>query len=143
MLHFLLKLLTAAYLAVCTASDMKTRKVWWPASAAVAAAGLLIHLFVPGMHVMQSLAGMLPGLALLGLSAVAGAAVGKGDAFVLCACGSLLELRTVCEIFFFGLILAAAWSVLLLIRGKATRKTFIPFMPFLLTAHLAVMLLNL
>ena len=127
-------------LLVCALTDVKCRKIWWPPAAAAAAAGFVMHLAVPGMAVTESLFGLLPGMVLIALSIVTGRAVGLGDGLVLCAYGSMLGLRSVCDTFFAALAAAAVWAVVLLLRRRANRHTRLAFMPFLLLAHLVLLL---
>ena len=123
------------FLLINTITDLKRRKIWLPLSAALIVLGIIFHSMVPGLHPAASLTGLLPGLLLLGIAAVNGQAIGKGDALSICACGSMLGLKLTFRITLLSLFLAAAWALLLLLRKKADRQTKIAFMPFLLCAY--------
>ncbi len=76
------------------------------------------------------LCGMVPGVLLLAL-ALATKLVGYGDGVVLVCLGALSNAKISILILTIGLVLAAIFSLGLLICKKAKRKTTIPFLPFL------------
>ena len=123
-----------------TVTDLKHRRIWWPPAAACTGLGILIHLAVPGMEVAESLTGLLPGIVLFAISFASGKAIGTGDCLTLCAYGSMLGFRSVCEVFFTAIAAAALFALLLLISRKADRKSRLAFTPFLLLAHMVLFL---
>ena len=57
---------------------------------------------------------------------------GMGDLKLLCVCAFLLGMPDIMYLFFRGLVAAAVFSVIRLLRHKADLKTEIPLVPFLL-----------
>lgn len=62
--------------------------------------------------------------------------LGLGDLKMLCVCAFLAGIPSVIYIFFRGLIVAAVYSVVQLVRHKAELKTEYPLAPFLLAGVL-------
>lgn len=75
------------------------------------------------------------GVLILFFSILTKGEVGMGDGWILLALGFTLDmelyLKTVC----IGMLLAAAWSGVLLIICRKNRKTEIPLVPFLLLGY--------
>ena len=65
---------------------------------------------------------------------------GYGDGVALLILGMISGAGKSLMIFGFSLFLAAVFSVVMLVLGKAGRNTAIPFLPFLAAAWLAVMI---
>ena len=130
-------ILVTAVLVFFTVQDIRYRKIFFPAALLLGAVGLILHLF-PGASITESLTGVIPGAVLLMISRFCGEAVGIGDALTLMACGAVLGFSRAFELLFIALVFSAAWSILLLIRRKGMKQTF-AFMPFLLAAHICMM----
>ena len=137
-----INIILLAALAWFTATDIKKRVIWWPVAAALGAGGAIMHLLLPGLAFMESIWGMLPGFGLLLISAACGEALGRGDCYVLIGCGAVLGFSAVFSLLAAALVFAAVWSVLLIVRKKAGRKSELPFMPFLLAAQVCRLFLG-
>ena len=81
MFVILSKILVFIFLLINTVTDIKHKKIWFPLSILVLVLGIIMHLLVPGMHPVQSLAGMIPGLLLLGIYRSAAMPSVPGTAF--------------------------------------------------------------
>lgn len=75
--------------------------------------------------------GLLPGVIFLFVSFITKEAVGYGDGIFLAAAGILLGFSEMVGILLIGLLVSAVFSLFLLVFKKATRKTALPFLPFL------------
>ena len=133
----ILHILLCMYLAVYTIMDIRNREIWWPLSPVMALLALIFHIISPDLSVPECLLGLLPGIMLLGLSRLTRESIGSGDCVTVAVCGMAVGLRSVFHLFFLAMILAACWSVLILVRKRtrAFRETF-PFIPFLLAAQI-------
>lgn len=84
----------------------------------------------------EVISALLPGMLLIIVAFMTKEKVGYGDGFLLMSLG-LLEGAGVCwEDLMIGLFLAAVFGIILLIFGKKGKETEVPFVPFLMTAHL-------
>ena len=62
--------------------------------------------------------------------------IGTGDGVLLVILGLMVGIRRLISILFVALILCAAVAAVLCLSGKATRKSRVPFVPFLLGGFL-------
>lgn len=65
------------------------------------------------------------------LIALATGGIGEGDIKLLAVCGLLLGWQRILLAFLLGAVLAAGFSIVLMARGRASRKSEIPFGPFI------------
>ena len=83
---------------------------------------------------------LLPGLLLAAVSVLTEGAVGMGDAILLCALGTALDMGEMLRLLCISALLCGGASLAMLCRGK-NRKESIPFVPFLLLGYVGGMLL--
>lgn len=86
--------------------------------------------------------GLIPGIIILAIAVLSHEKIGKADAFVFCIIGATFGLAG--EIAFMGaaFLLASFASLAMLAMGRITRKSEIPFIPFILAGYLMVMILT-
>lgn len=148
-----LVLAAACWLAVCAVPlafiDAAVRRLpdLLTAPAYAGTGLLLVAAAARGGHWHDLLRAGLGGLALAGFClAVAVASrggMGLGDVKAAASLGTLLAWRgwsTLLAGAFAGFLLAAAYGIVLLLAGRATRKQHIPFGPFLIIGAFAAML---
>lgn len=70
------------------------------------------------------------------LSIVSEGKLGMGDAWILVALSTMLEMQLYLCVLFIGLIMASIWSGFLLVVCGKKKTTEIPFLPFLLAGYL-------
>lgn len=128
------------YLGICTVSDIRRRKVSWLFSLLFGTGLFCIHMIRQDTAVTEFLFGILPGIFLLGISAVTGEAIGYGDGLAVAVCGLALGAEPAIRILMTALFLSAGWSLLLLVLRKAGKKESFPFVPFLLTAQIVTLM---
>jgi leader peptidase (prepilin peptidase)/N-methyltransferase len=92
--------------------------------------------------VVERLGGLALGLGVILLSKATGGKIGLGDGILLCVTGLGLGFWTNAELFGIALSLAASVSVVLLIMRRADRKKSIPFVPFLLTGYVILLVIS-
>lgn len=88
----------------------------------------------------SALLGLFEGLVIVILSLITKGALGMGDGLILCATGILLGYKDNFCLIFSGCVFAALFSIVLLMLGKADKKSRIPFVPFLLAGMLLVLM---
>ena len=80
------------------------------------------------------------GAGIIVFSLISRGKIGMGDGLLLMALGTVLPVKELFEIFGIGLFSCCIWGIILLVlprRGKKTsRKTEIPFVPFLLLGYI-------
>lgn len=85
-------------------------------------------------------AGILPGVLLLGLSWITKESLGYGDGLVQSVLGALLGWKKALEILMGAFFLAAIFSAAALAAHRLGRKSELPFLPFLLSAYLVLLI---
>lgn len=78
----------------------------------------------------------LPGTFLLVTSRISKNAIGAGDGLIVLITGWFLGAGAATEILFWSLLCSAVFGIVLIMVRKASRKTEIPFIPFLLLGYL-------
>lgn len=140
--------ITLVYLFLCARSDLKTRSIRTFPALIMACGGLIFHLLLTAAsspadaRLQNTLVSLLQygigaglGLLLMFLSFASRSSIGYGDGLAVCAAGALLGFSDESACLLLGLFFSAAWSLILLIRKKASRNDTIPFLPFLFAGH--------
>lgn len=134
-------LCVGSLLAICTGTDIKSRKVsvfilLGFGIAGIAALAMSRTLLIPGV-----IGGIGTGAVVAGISIMTRGAVGMGDGLLLMVTGIYLGFWGNVELLAGGLFLAAVYSIFLLVFKKAGRNREMPFIPFLFLAFLGMVLL--
>lgn len=118
-----------------TFTDMRSRRIEGKSVLIGGTAGLLWCLAhgLPGLR--QAVLGMLPGALLLLIGKLGKEAVGYGDGLIVAVIGIYAGLWDTFGLLLGALTAAAVTGSLLLICGRGTVKTELPFVPFLLAAY--------
>ncbi len=101
---------------------------------------MFLHMVAPVCSIFSILCGMLLGLALILVSMVTRGSVGLGDGLLLVVTGVYLGGSRNLELLMIGLLLAAFWSLGLVVVKKKKGKQEIAFVPFLLISHVLMIL---
>lgn len=146
--------LTATFiLAVLAGLDIKGKTI--PLAFAVILAGMAVLdrglLMVFGITgstkgpilsvLLDTLAGMLPGIGVLVASVVSRGQIGIGDGLLMLAIGGMLGGIQSTEVFILSLFLVFVFSCGGLILHRLTRTSALPFVPFYFAAYLGVVYL--
>ena len=126
-------------LTICSAEDIKKKKISLNSVLAFGILGILFHMLWRIQPIESVLLGMSVGVALLFFSVLTGGKIGSGDAVLLIVTGIYLGLEQNLELFFCGLLLCSVWALALLVIRKKSRKDSIPFVPFLLAAYMGML----
>ena len=128
------------YLISLSYSDMKRRKL----SVGVIVLGFLSALVfqaITGIESWRAVAGgILTGFLFMGISRLTEEKIGYGDSLLIIVLGTFLGMWKLLILLLGAFGLAAAVSILLMIKRKFTRKSMIPFVPFLTVAYMGEML---
>ncbi len=133
--------LTAMILLICAVTDIRKQKIYIGIVMFGAIVGLILLIWQQDRGWQEPLSGVLVGLLLLLTGRCTRQSIGYGDGWLMVMTGIYLGGWQNLELLFWALLLAAVWSVILLVCRKATRKTRLPFVPFLFLSYLGVMLL--
>ena len=82
------------------------------------------------------------GIVFLLASRVTGESFGYGDSILIMIMGGFLGFWDILSLLTAAFLLAAVFSVIMLVRKKFNRKTAFPFVPFLMIAYTGGMILG-
>lgn len=127
--EYILLLFTAAVMAVCTAQDVRKKKI----SANYVFLFIACNLFLAMMNKngwKDMLTGMVPGISLFGISMVTRGKIGQGDALIVTGAGIYLGIWMTLLMFFCSLVLSCLYGGYLLKkkRGWSCQMAFLPFL---------------
>lgn len=134
------KIILLGLLGWCSLEDVKQKKLTVLYILMFGVGGVFLHLVAPVCSIYSMLWGMLLGLMLILVSIVTRGSVGLGDGILLVVTGVYLGGSKNLELFMMGLLLAALWSLGLVIVKKKRGKEQIAFVPFLLISYLLMVL---
>lgn len=134
------KIILLGLLGWCSLEDVKQKKLTVLYILMFGVGGVFLHLVAPVCSIYSMLWGMLLGLVLILVSIVTRGSVGLGDGILLVVTGVYLGGSKNLELFMMGLLLAALWSLGLVIVKKKRGKEQIAFVPFLLISYLLMVL---
>ena len=100
--------------------------------------GIITNLIFHYNSILSVIGGIIPGVITIGISRLTKGEIGLGDGLLLCVTGLYVGFYVNLEMFFLALFLAAICGIVLLALRKAGRKTELPFVPFLLTAYIII-----
>lgn len=102
--------------------------------------GIIIMLTNPNITIVNSILGLLIGFIIFALSIITHNAIGQGDALIIGIMGGILGYSTILGIMFFAFIFSSLYGSYLIFFKRKSKKTKIPFIPFLLLGTLVVFL---
>lgn len=136
------KICVGILLGVSTIIDLKSKKI----SAAVLAVFTVIwfpyYLLTRFLSIYSIGGGIAIGIFMMVMSRVLKGGIGIGDGMLLCVLGGYLGFIQNLKLLLTALYLAAGCSVVLLLIKRAGKKTEIPFVPFLCTAYIGSIILE-
>lgn len=135
------RIIIALFLLLLAWFDLKSKRIPIVAILGTGICSIVYGLLVE-MTVTQMLLGCIPGLVSLILSFVTKEKIGKGDGFLLLALGVGCGLEQTLALWGTALFIAAVISIVLLVMKKATRRTELPFVPFLLGGYVICQLIS-
>ena len=126
------------FLTACTVFDLKTRRlpVWLMIMGSVTAVIFRISHWEDGA--LLWLGGMLTGMFFIAVSWRTGEQVGYGDSWMILILGLYLGLWDVLWLLSIAFTCSGIVAVILLIKGKWSKKVSFPFIPFLMLGYMGV-----
>lgn len=142
MAEIVMKSIMGILLLLCGIQDAFKKKIllWF-----VIMGALMIGICLPfceTFSLINSLGGVAVGASVIVISIATGGKIGLGDGMLLCVTGIGLGFWGNLELFAIALLMAAVVSIILLIFRWADRKKSIPFVPFLLTSYVFLMIVT-
>lgn len=126
-------------LSLCSWEDIRKKKLTVIYILLFGIGGVLFHLFRPVCSIYSILWGIMLGVAMMFASWCTRGKIGLGDGILLVVTGVYLGGMGNLELLFTGLLLAACWSLGMVVLGKKKGKEEIAFVPFLLAAYLTML----
>lgn len=136
---FLCRIVFALYLVILTVMDLKRRKL---KLSVLLAGGIFIPAEVfcsSGVSPVYLAAGGAVGAVFLGISKITEESFGYGDSILILIMGCFIGFWDILTLLMAAFMMAAVFSLVLLIRGRFRRKDSFPFVPFLTAAYIGGM----
>ena len=121
--------------------DLRTGKVRVIIIASLFVSGLGLRLLDGHAKILDLLLGSCLGLGLVLISLLSRQAIGIGDGLMFIASGASLGLTDNLWLLLISLTLSSAASIIFMITLKYKGKTKIPFIPFMLTGYICLLML--
>lgn len=127
-------------LSICTYEDIKWRRIEIVSVLGFAVLGFIMHLFRMQIELLDIFGGMLIGVVLLVISVYSGEMIGKGDALIVLVSGIYIGFWNNLILVWGASVLAGVFGLIYIIKGH--RKKELPFVPFLLSVYILILILN-
>lgn len=119
------------FLIFCDVQDIKEKQLSVKMLILFGSLFLVLSLLFDRLSYEQRVYSLLPGAAALLLAFLTREQIGYGDAVCLVILGTVMTGDMILGAVMGGLVLVSAYSIVLLVRKKADRRTTLPFLPFL------------
>ncbi len=133
---------TLALLAYSSFKDIKTKTVSIYVTMLFSIVGIVLHMLFARVSILDICGGLGVGVMVLFASFLTKNAIGRGDAFIIMAIGTLLGGYNTMILLFIALFLCGIHAFWLLMIKKEDKKTAIPFAPFLLISFVVYMVMK-
>lgn len=120
------------FLILNAIKDIRKKEISIPSVIVWGLSGIIWMFLDSDFGWIAGLAGLIPGISLAALGVLSRGAVGFGDGLLLMVTGLYLGIQTTAAGLFWGLIICAAWGIIMIFLRRGTRNTELPFAPFLL-----------
>lgn len=127
-------------LGVHSIEDIREKKITVPITLFSAVLGIVLHLIYQRESIFAMLAGILPGIFILGLSRMTRGQIGMGDGMVFMLTGLYLGLVENLLLMCISFFLAGIWGLFRLVVCHCSKNERMPFLPFLFFGYLLMMI---
>lgn len=131
---------TLLFLLFSSFLDIRKREISIPVTLLFGLAGV-VYSVRTGRTMTDYLIPLGIGILILGSSVLTRGQVGMGDGWMLLALGCMLRMECYIQMACIGMLLAAAYSGVLMLVFRKNRKTEIPLVPFLLLGYVGGMII--
>ena len=131
---------TLLFLLFSSFFDIRKREISIPVTLLFGLAGV-VYSVRTGRTMTDYLIPLGIGILILGGSVLTRGQVGMGDGWMLLALGCMLRMECYIQMACIGMLLAAAYSGVLMLVFRKNRKTEIPLVPFLLLGYVGGMII--
>ena len=131
---------TLLFLLFSSFLDIRKREISIPVTLMFGLAGVAYSIKT-GRTMTDYLIPLGIGILILGGSVLTRGQVGMGDGWMLLALGCMLRMECYIQMACIGVLLAAAYSGVLMLVFRKNRKTEIPLVPFLLLGYVGGMII--
>lgn len=131
---------TLLFLLFSSFLDIRKREISIPVTLLFGLAGV-VYSVRTGRTMTDYLIPLGIGILYLGGSVLTRGQVGMGDGWMLLALGCMLRMECYIQMACIGMLLAAAYSGVLMLVFRKNRKTEIPLVPFLLLGYVGGMII--
>ena len=131
---------TLLFLLFSSFLDIRKREISIPVTLLFGLAGV-VYSVRSGRTMTDYLIPLGIGILILGGSVLTRGQVGMGDGWLLLALGCMLRMECYIQMACIGMLLAAAYSGVLMLVFRKNRKTEIPLVPFLLLGYVGGMII--
>ena len=131
---------TLLFLLFSSFLDIRKREISIPVTLLFGLAGV-VYSVRTGRTTTDYLIPLGIGILILGGSVLTRGQVGMGDGWMLLALGCMLRMECYIQMACIGMLLAAAYSGVLMLVFRKNRKTEIPLVPFLLLGYVGGMII--
>lgn len=131
---------TLLFLLFSSFLDIRKREISIPVTLLFGLAGV-VYSVRTGRTITDYLIPLGIGILILGGSVLTRGQVGMGDGWMLLALGCMLRMECYIQMACIGMLLAAAYSGVLMLVFRKNRKTEIPLVPFLLLGYVGGMII--
>lgn len=131
---------TLLFLLFSSFLDIRKREISIPVTLLFGLAGV-VYSVRTGRTMTDYLIPLGIGILILGGSVLTRGQVGMGDGWMLLALGCMLRMESYIQMACIGMLLAAAYSGVLMLVFRKNRKTEIPLVPFLLLGYVGGMII--
>lgn len=131
---------TLLFLLFSSFLDIRKREISIPVTLFFGLAGV-VYSVRTGRTMTDYLIPLGIGILILGGSVLTRGQVGMGDGWMLLALGCMLRMECYIQMACIGMLLAAAYSGVLMLVFRKNRKTEIPLVPFLLLGYVGGMII--
>lgn len=131
---------TLLFLLFSSFLDIRKREISIPVTLLFGLAGV-VYSVRTGRTMTDYLIPIGIGILILGGSVLTRGQVGMGDGWMLLALGCMLRMECYIQMACIGMLLAAAYSGVLMLVFRKNRKTEIPLVPFLLLGYVGGMII--
>ncbi|MDD6037849.1 MAG: prepilin peptidase [bacterium] len=128
-------------LAICAKHDIQNQRLHVNVILFFGIIGILLHMIFRRQTIADMLLGMFIGAALILVSKWTGGKLGLGDGLLLTVVGIYLGFEENLVLLFLGSTLCALWALYLVAVKKKSKEDRIAFVPFLLTAYMAMLVM--